>query len=323
MKKFLLVLLVVALASFLFVGCLPTTPPAEGEGEGEAEVTIVIDDAVVVDGKTYVSCGDHTITVTFPAPVVGGVSAYITCCTGDYSKASAVNNDLECGSEVVLFPSADGTVWSGSGEFGCDGFRKIDAFICSPCCASYVEIYAGECVDEVCIKFPVIVDCCPPYALIDIDVDNCICEGCEITFESTETDPDCAEAEECCDDLCSGLAGWSIVLYEDYPFDECCDPSICEEPIGSCSGTECPIDCTTECLDEGTYWVVITLVDNVGLETVYIAEIIVSGGDDPEDTCDIVVVEYAPLDEDPCIEFVDTHDWVGTCYWQDECNLPY
>ena len=37
MKKLLLVLLVVALASFLLVGCDTGTTPAEGEGEGEGE----------------------------------------------------------------------------------------------------------------------------------------------------------------------------------------------------------------------------------------------------------------------------------------------
>ena len=87
MKKLLLVLLVVALAALLFVGCLPTTPAegeGEGEGEGECETTVEVDGAVVVDGKTYVSCGNHDITVTFCAPVVGGVSAYITECSGDY-----------------------------------------------------------------------------------------------------------------------------------------------------------------------------------------------------------------------------------------------
>ena len=55
MKKLLLVLLVVTLASFLFVGCLPTTPTeGEGEGEGEAEpaVTVAIGDSVVLVGKT-------------------------------------------------------------------------------------------------------------------------------------------------------------------------------------------------------------------------------------------------------------------------------
>jgi len=301
MKKLLLVLLVVAMAAFLFVGCLPTTPPAEGEGEGEgeAEVTVEIDGAVVVDGKTYVSCDDHTITVTFPAPVPGYVGVSITDCSGDYSK----------GTDVVMFPDADRKVWTGSGLFG-------DT---EPCCASYVQVTSGECLAEVCIEFPVIVDCCPPVALVDIDVDNCDCEDCEITFSSDVLTDICDPDVECCGDDCSGIAGWSVVLYDGYPFDECCDPSICEEPIGSCSGTECPILCTTECLDAGTYWAVITLVDNVGLETVYYAEITVSGGTDPDDTCDIVVAEYEPAPYPDCEEFVDTHDWVGTCI--DTCVL--
>ena len=37
MRKLLLVLLVVTLAAFLFIGCLPATP-TEGEGEGEGEI---------------------------------------------------------------------------------------------------------------------------------------------------------------------------------------------------------------------------------------------------------------------------------------------
>src|SRR5665648_1271945 len=100
MKKLLLVLLVVVLASFLFVGCT-TTVPAEGEGEGEVEVvgvTVAIVDSVKVGDYTYVSAGSHDITVTFPAPVEGVVKANITACTGDYSKAITVN------SSVVLFP---------------------------------------------------------------------------------------------------------------------------------------------------------------------------------------------------------------------------
>jgi len=248
MKKLLLVLLVVIMASFLFVGCLPTTPAeSEGEGEGEGEVGVTVDiaDSVVVDGKTYVSCGPHTITVTFPAPVVGGVSGYVTCCTGDYSKLSEANSIIECGGEVVLFPNADRTVWTGSGDFGCGLFKK-KLILCEPCCASYVEIYAGECEAEACIWFPVIVDCEDPFAEIAIDVEDCECAGCKITFE-TITDPEeCAEDVVCCDDTCSGLASWSVVLYDGDPFDVCCDPNVCEEPIGSCSGTTCPIVCETE-----------------------------------------------------------------------------
>jgi len=299
MKKLLLVLLVVTLASFLFVGCLPTTPAegeGEGEGEGEVGVTVEITDSVVVDGKTYVSGGSHTITVTFPAPVVGGVAAWISWCSGDYRQPD--------GFDVVLFPNADRTVWEGSGNFGWGE---------GGCCASYVEVTSGECDADVCIWFPVIVDSCPPNALIDISVDNCVCEGCDITFSSDVLTDPCLPDEECCDDLCSGLASWSVVLYDGYPFDVCCDPSVCEEPIGSCSGTTCPIECSTGCLSAGTYWAVITLADNVGLETVYIAEIEVTGGTGPDDTCDIIVAEYEPLSSEPCVEFVDTHDYVGTC----------
>ena len=298
MKKLFLVLLVVAMAAFLFVGCLPVTPSegeGEGEGEGECEVTVEIDGAIVVDGKTYVSGGNHDITVTFCAPVVGYADAYITWCSGDYRPNG--------GSEVVLFPNADRTIWTGSGYFGYDG----------GCCASYVEVWAGECEDEACIWFPVIVDFCLPYAEIEIGVEDCECEGCEITFETTSTDPECAEGEECCADECSGLASWSIVLYDDYPFDECCDPSICEEPIGSCSGTECPIDCTTDCLPAGTYYAVITLVDNVGNETVYYAMIVLSGDGSTED-CDIDVTEGWSIGPPECVEWdTVTTDTIGEC----------
>jgi len=247
MKKLLLVL-----AAFLFVGCVPVTPSegeGEGEGEGECEVTVEIDGAVVVDGKTYVSGGIHTITVTFCAPIVGYAEAYISYCSGDYSPDGAYSKNGD--NYVVLFPNADRTVWTGSGEFGWDGDTA--------CCASYVGIYAGECEDEACIWFPVIVDFCAPFAEIEIGVDDCECEGCEIDFATIVDQFDCEADEECCGDWCSGLASWSIVLYDEYPFDECCDPSICEEPIGSCSGTECPIECVTECLSAGTYYAVGTM----------------------------------------------------------------
>jgi len=295
MKKLLLVLLVVALASFLFVGCLPTTPAegeGEGEGEGECETTVEIDGAVVVDGKTYVSGGPHDITVTFCTPVVGVTLAYITNCTGNYSK-------MPCGSDVILFPNIDRTVWTGSGYFGpCGG----------DCCASYVEVSAGECGPEACIWFPVIVDSCPPFAEIEITAEACECEGCEIIF-ATATDPEeCADDIVCCGDECSGLASWSVVLYDGDPFDECCDPSVCEEPIGSCSGTACPISCETECLTAGTYYAVVTLVDEVGNETVYYAKIVL--GED----CDIDVTEGWSTSAPVCVSWESiTSDTIGEC----------
>ena len=315
MKKLLLVLLIVALASFLFVGCLPTTPAeGEGEGEGESEVgaTVEIDGAVVVDGKTYVSCGAHTVTVTFPAPVVGVVAAYITCCTGDYSKYSEPNGIVECGSAVVLFPNADRTVWTGSGDFGC-GLTRDELFFCGPCCAAYVEVAAGECEADVCIRFPVIVDCDDPFAKIAIDVDDCECVGCKITFESITNTAECLPDELCCDDTCSGLDSWSVVLYDGDPFDECCDPNVCEEPIGSCSGTACPILCETECLTAGDYYAVITLVDNVGNETVYYAKIVLSG-DGSTENCAVLVYEGTAADAPTCVTWSQgTTDSIGAC----------
>ena len=306
MKKLLLVLAVVAMASFLLVGCLPGTTPSEGEGEGEGEceVTVEIEDAAVVDGKTYVSGGTHDVTVTFCAPVAGAVRVFITDCGGDYRT-------IDGGTEVVMFPDATRTIWTGSGKFGGDTGEFAG------CCASYVYVESGECLAEVCLEFPVIVDSCYPYAVVDIDVEDCECEDCKLVFTTGETvGGECAPDTECCGDDCSGIASWSVVLYDGEPFDECCDPSICEEPIGSCSGTACPIECETECLDADVYYAVITVVDNVGLETVYYAEIDLKGDGSTED-CTIEVREGIVNPNwvygQPCIIWGDTTDHVGTC----------
>ena len=271
MKKLLLVLLVVTLASFLFVGCLPTTPPAEGEGEGEAEptVTVEIGDSVVLDGKTYVKAGSHTVTVTFAEPVAGNVSANITDCSGSYKGT---------GTAVVLFPDADKKVWTGSGTFG-SGADKTE------CCASYVQVISGECLAEICIEFPVIVDSAAPFAQIKVTADECTCDSQVVVhFDSTITDPLCATAADCCGDDCSGLASWAIDIYNTNPFDICCDTP-CVEPIASCSGVGCAIDCDTACLptplsvatgapSDGWYFVVTTLLDEVGNKTRYYSKIL-------------------------------------------------
>ena len=282
MKKLFLVLLIVTLAAFLLVGCIPVIPgEGEGEGEGESEVTVEIEGAVVIDGKTYVSGGTHTITVTFPTPVEGWVKSNVSDCSGDYSKVSNIiidgdlDGDLECGGETVLFPDADKKVWTGEANFGCMLLATLGrpyTQIISPCCASYVEIYAGECEDEACIQFPVIVDSMPPYAEIKATATKCSCAGCYLTLESISTNPTCADSEECCSDDCSGLTSWSINIYDEDPFDQCCNTP-CIEPIDSCSGTSCPIICETTCLETGIYKVVVTLVDAVGNEIRYYGNI--------------------------------------------------
>jgi len=290
MKKLLFVVLAVALVSFLFVGCFPTVTP-----DDDSEVAVVIEDAYVdADGKTYVSAGSHDITVTFPAPIAGVVVANITACTGDLTKKELVDMP------VVLFPDATRKIWAGSGEFTQD---KVY------CCASYLEVTAGECDASTCIAIPVIVDGLEPAALIAISVDDCSCDGCEVSFESYLDEDECGD-ELCCGDSCSGLASWAINVYEDDPFDSCCDPSICEDPVYTCTGTDCPIECTTTCLEAGTYTAIVELVDNVGLTATYYAQIVVND----DDGCAIEVKEGTELSSDPCVEWdSETTDTIGTC----------
>jgi len=278
MKKLLLVLLVVALASFLFVGCLPTTP-AEGEGEGEGEVaicpTVAVTSQVEVGGKTYIKAGSQTITVTFAVPTEP-VSVYV----GDKLKALVDN-------EVVMY-TTDKKVYTGTYTFG-DTNKCGEAYI-------YVE----TC--ETCkpCKYPYKVDGLGPYANIKVKNTKCTCGGCKLTFDSAwTTTGTCADTTGCCGDACTELTNWSMVFYTKEPFDECCSAE-CDTPYDSASGT-CPITYTTGCLVSGStnygtdanpLWVVVTLADSVENETKYFAKIT---GMNP-DTCDAVTVtEYAPI----------------------------
>ena len=116
MKKLLLVLLVITLASFLFVGCIPVTP-AEGEGEGEGEAesvcpTVSVATEVEIGGKKYIKGGTRVITVTF-AEATEPVSVYV----GATIKTFPVGVD-ENAVEVVMSPDADKKVWTGKYKFG-------------------------------------------------------------------------------------------------------------------------------------------------------------------------------------------------------------
>ncbi|MFZ2331350.1 MAG: hypothetical protein WAW45_07140, partial [Atribacterota bacterium] len=296
-KKLLVLLLIIAVAAFVFAGC---TPGGEGEGEGEGEiegVVVDIDGAVELNGRTYVRDGNHTITVTFPAPVAN-VNVYISDCTGDYSKQLL---PYYYGYPVPLWPNADKTVWTGSGKFICDVCDSC--YESTPCCASYVQVVAGECVGNVCVSVPVIVDCGYPYAAIEVTAKNCCCETCALVFKSVSGDEDpCGSCvtKDCCGDDCSGLASWQVDLYKvknaDNPgdfFDNCCGISPCAELVDSCTGTECPIKCETKCLDPDDpftfYLAVITLEDNVGHKTVYYGGVALYY----DDTAEKCYVDYA------------------------------
>jgi hypothetical protein len=291
MKKLLLVLMVVAIAAFLLVGCIPVTPgEGEGEGEGEVEIcpTVAVSGQAVVGGKTYIKGGSQTITVTFAVPTAP-VSVYV----GDALKLTEL--DLLPGDEVVMH-TTDNKVYTGTFTFA------------GACDEGY--IYVDTC--DVCAycKYPYTVDTVAPTAKIEICSDGCTCAGCALSFTSTITE-DCTDIVNC-GDACSGFASWSIDIYDNFPFDECCDAS-CETPIASDSGV-CPIDFTTSCLTtvidnlnavgnpaSDSVFAVVTLVDNVGNDVKWGVTISV----DDYDTCDnITITPYTAGDaiDDGCLD---------------------
>ena len=257
MKKLLLVLMVVALASFLFVGCTPVTPAeGEGEGEGEAEIcpTVSVTTQVAVGTKTYIKGGKQTITVTFAVPTEP-VAVYV----GAGLKSAPAD-----AAEVVMY-TTDKMVYTGDFTFGAESGDCGEAYI-----------YVDTCLECDYCKYPYTVDTTHPYALIAVTADDCTCENVALTFKSSSSTV-CSTATECCGDDCSGLATWAIDIYSSDPFDVCCDTP-CKTPVYSCSGVGCPVDCVTDCLPAigGTgyvagveYHVLTTLLDEVGNKARY------------------------------------------------------
>jgi len=279
MKKLLLVLAIVAMASFLFVGCIPggTTPDPDPDPDpvpGDCP-TVSVTSQVAVAGKNYIKAGTQTITVTFAVPTAP-VSVYVGAALKD--NPDGVPTSAE---EVVLYTADGGLIYTGTVLFAGD------------CDEAY--IYVLTCDTCAPCKYPYTVDGLPPEATVEICIDDCTCAGCELIFSSDIATDECLPDDVLCDDACSGFASWSIDIYDKYPFDECC-LTPCYEPIESDSGV-CPIDFTTSCLDFTTdiAYVVVTLVDNVGNSTKFGADIEFN-----PDSCDILTV--TPWAADECVD---------------------
>jgi hypothetical protein len=262
MKKLLLVLLVVTLASFLFVGCLPTTP-AEGEGEGEAEIcpTITITGQYAGTDRTFVKASSSAeVVVTYTLPTEG-VSIYLVTTLA--------------GSPFLLpyYLSADGLTYTASADLS--GYSDCEIIM-----IEVVDCY-GECT---CVE-SFTVDYEEPYAKMMLTVPECVCGDCQIVITSDYTITGiCADELGCCGDDCSGLASWAIDVYDVDPYDECCLIP-CEEPIATCGTVACPIDCTTACVAGSTsvpsvpyYYILMSMLDNVGNENKYWARVTFDSG---------------------------------------------
>ena len=304
MKKLLFVLLIVALASYLFVGCIPVTPDDGGDG-GDGVVpgicpAVTISSQQAVGTKTYIKGGTQTVTVTFAVPTEP-VSVWIPeKCT----PKGAPDGVPDAAFELVLYPDASKKVYTGEFDF------SIDA----ECCEFY--IYVVTCNTCAPCKVPFIIDSEGPDSEIEITTSDCVCEGCNLIFKTPKQSEICDVTGICCGDYCSGFASYTIDLYLSDPFDECCDVP-CITPKYSCTpGVACPVDCTIACIPADDYWVVVTLLDAVGNRTRYYA--IVTLGEQPG--CAFTVTEYYgnfnPVGDVWCtdwLEEVDTDTIIGVC----------
>jgi len=276
MKKLLLVLLVVALASFLLVGCFGvpddgTDGDGDGDGDVEVEVTMTFGSEYTNPaGETFIRCEDDIITVTTPTAVATDYVVYVA--VKGYGVKDEPTDWYDC--MVALEPDATRTIWTldyteetgdepsfldgccpGVGE--CEPFCVV-ALVKHPCCPGEevaLRVVSADCTPPTANLFVTFHDC------IDIcDPDECAVPGAYATWTS-RTEGDC-ETTDCCEDDCSGVAGWTLVV----------EPDPCAEPCNQLSGG-CPIEDTLPCgclvyPETGTDEVTVawSLVDNVGNE---------------------------------------------------------
>jgi hypothetical protein len=287
MKKLLLVLLAVALAAFLVVGCIPgTVTPVTPVTGIDCPTTVKVSGEVLIAGKNYIQGGkEKTITVTFAVPTAP-VSVYVGY---DISKAGGlVPDDAD---EVVMY-TTDNKVYTGT-----------YTFVDSGCEADY--IYVETCGACAACKYPYTVDGDAPEIELEICGKLASCPGCALSFSST-IGGTCAPVEHCYD--CSGLASWTIDLYDLFPdFLECgCIP--CVKPIETGTGTACPVSWKSAYAEkiEDEAWAVVTLVDKVGNSTKFGYYIVLG------DSCDIISI--TPMDPvEDCLDAAPDAVECGPC----------
>jgi hypothetical protein len=141
-------------------------------------------------------------------------------------------------------------------------------------CDTFLIEVSGVC-DDICAVKSVIVDSGNPYAELKVTVAECT-TGYSLTIAS-----DWEAFHGCLGDDCSGLAAWSIEIWDEKPWGDYCALSPFVGPIETSSSIG-PILFTTYCIDfiDKDYWIIITLVDMVGNETSYHGKLIVDSAGD-------------------------------------------
>ena len=275
MKKLLLVLMVVALSSFLLVGCLgegtvvDPDPDPDPDPTPAKEVTIAVTNEYTdAGGTTYVPSypllaedEDVDVTVTFTEAVE---TDYIVYIAQKVETAGVITYE----NKMVATPNTARTIWTVEdvdflGDMGateCTSFCLV-ALVKHPCCPGeevQLKVVSVDTIVPYADLFVTVEDCAD-----ECDPDPCATDGVYLTWTSTTAATSCLPADDCCGDACSGLASWTIEV----------EPDACEGPCDLVTGS-CPVVGTLDCgclpyADSGatvTYTVSYTLLDNVGNE---------------------------------------------------------
>ena len=268
MKKLLLVLLVVALASFLLVGCLPGTTPDDDEDEDDGDDVIVPVIMTIEDeykstaGVTYVGC-EKDVTVTFSEAVEVD---YIVYLAQKVWNESTGKYEYYPDPMLAATPNTARTVWTYEDFcFGCatEGACEpicLVAFVKHPCCPGEevaLRVVTVDCYEPTLDLFVKFTDCEDPC----VEPDPCDPPVPGMYMEWTSRTTDICETTDCCEDDCSGDGPWSLVI----------DPDPCLGPCVEAPGEGCPVEGVIECgcLDyadtgEVCYYVDFSFEDNVG-----------------------------------------------------------
>jgi len=271
MKKLLLVLLVVALASFLLVGCLPGTTPDEDEDDGDdvvVPVTMTIEDEYKgTAGVTYVGCFKD-VTVTFPEAVEVDYVVYLAQKVWNESTGKY---EYYPDPMLATTPNTARTVWTYEDFcFGCatEGACEpicLVAFVKHPCCPGEevaLRVVTVDCYEPTLDLFVKFTDCEDPC----VEPDPCAPAVPGAYMEWTSRTTDVCETDDCCEDACSGDGPWSLVI----------DPDPCLGPCDiTATGQGCPVEGVIDCgclvyddpatsVDEGIHYVDFSFEDNVG-----------------------------------------------------------
>jgi len=260
MQKLLLVLALIAMASFLFVGCLGEGTVADTDTDTDTDTDVVEQAATITvageyydaaKGLTYVQAASKLVTVEFTLPIAAEFGVKIQ---GDSATVKA---------------GSDRKIWTKLVDFSATPYVEcveecIVVTVGHPCCPDDADTYWKLVVPDgtkPCASFVVTFkDCaiqCPPDDYVP---------GASMSW-TTLCGEVCDEPLTCCGDDCSGVGVWTFT--EDYDICGSCDvetDSGCDITGAFECGCLSYTDATADPALTGIHEVLVSIKDNVGNE---------------------------------------------------------